>query len=189
MSRYFNDSWLCWDQNVSKTKLACLLSGSNIFFGLNLPLRSLKVSNAVLLLFLLLHIHYKNLKQSSKIQLVKENSTPKQRINYNHDNIGWLMTDNVPVFNIFLTQATVIFSFLIKKTKLIFLFSHKHSVTFNQLVCLFKQLGNTLCLCIKSTDFKTFSMPSRVKTHTFLFHGDQFSLLVLLHKFIGLLSL
>ena len=59
-----------------------------IFFGLNLPLRSLKVSNAVLLLFLLLHIHYKNLKQSSKIQLVKENSTPKQRINYNHDDIG-----------------------------------------------------------------------------------------------------
>ena len=68
------------------------------------------------------------------------------------------------------------FSFLIKKTKLIFLFSHKHSVTFNQLVCLFKQLGNTLWLCIKSTDFKTFTMPSLVKTHTFLFHGDQFSL-------------
>lgn len=75
---------------------------------------SLKIFNPVLLLFLLPHIHYQNLKQSSKIQIVKENSTPKISINYN-ENISLLMTDNVPVFNIFLTQPTVIFSFLIKK--------------------------------------------------------------------------
>lgn len=111
LSRYFSDSRLCRDQNVSKTKRLCLLEVIIVWFKFA---SSLKIFNPVLLLFLLLHIHYQNLKQSSKIQIVKENSTPKISINYN-DNISLLMTDNVPVFNIFLTQPTVIFSFLIKK--------------------------------------------------------------------------